>query len=193
MTVHSCVDAKGKGPGCDDCPVMVEGFCQELVDFIRRADNRMKKKYLRVSKFDRLSIIDDTVISILRKIDTFNGESKFSTWAWSICLYKSIDFFRKIERAEKIGESLEFMEGPFVERPDQDLMIKAEISHIKILLHKNPDCSKILIFYYHGKENRGESQKEMAASYGMKSNSFNQKLKRCRKLLKMVIHDDRND
>jgi RNA polymerase sigma factor (sigma-70 family) len=191
MTVHSCVDAKGKGPGCDDCPVMVEGFCQELVDFIRRADNGMKKRYPRVSKFDRLSIIGDTVISILARIENFKGESQFSTWAWSICHNKSVDFFRKIERAEKIGEYLEFAEHSCFGRPDQNLMIEAEIAHIKILLHKNPDCSKLVIFYYHRKVNRGESQNEMAANFGMKPNSFNQKLKRCRKVLKMAIHDDR--
>ena len=79
MTIHSCVEVKGKGAGCKECPVMAKGLCLDLIDFIQRAESSSKKKFSGISEFDRLSIIADTVSAIVAKIDTFKGDSLFST------------------------------------------------------------------------------------------------------------------
>lgn len=189
MTVHSCVEVKGKGDGCKRCPVMTKGFCSDLIDFIQRAESSSKKKFSGISEFDRLSVIADTVSAIVVKIDTFKGDSQFSTWAWRIWNNKRADFFRQLKRGQQAEDSLKSLERHSGQSPDEMLMIEAELKHIRILLEKDPACSKLLIDFYYKKAIAGESQTEIATGYGLKANTFNQRLKRCRKALEKAIRN----
>ena len=186
MAIHSCIEVQGKGDGCQECPVMLKGFCPNLVDFIQRAESNARKKYSRISEHDRLAIVADTVGAIVSNIHTFEGRrgSRFFTWAWRIYLNKVADFFRQAREWVPIDNVIA-SELPDHGRP-RSCSFNDIIDLLKSLLKHDPECQKLLIDFCN-RTMQGVSQKEMAESYGLKPNTLNQRLKRCRKKLKELL------
>lgn len=165
---------------------MLKGFCRSLIDFIIRAENNTQKKYPTISEHDRHAIIADTVSAIVANINTFEGRkgSRFSTWAWRIYMNKVANFFRQAREWAPIDNMIAS------ELPDhggpRSYSFKDIIDLLKSQLKQNPECQKLLIDFCN-RTMQGVSQKEMAESYGLKPNTLNQRLKRCRKKLKELL------
>lgn len=186
LTIHSCIKARGKAKGCPKCPIMLKGFCPSLIDFILRAENNTQKKYSSISEHDRHAIIADTVSAIAAYIDSFERRkgSQFSTWAWKIYLNKVADFFRQAREwapiDNMIASELRDHGSP------RSYSFKDIVDLLKSLLKHDPECQKLLIDFCN-RTMQGVSHKEMAESYGLKPNTLNQRLKRCRKKLKDLL------
>lgn len=192
LTIHSCIKACGKAKGCRKCPVMLKGFCLSLVDFIHRAENNAKMKYPKIYEHDRRAIITDTVSAIVANINTFEGRkgSRFSTWAWRIYMNKIADFFRKEGKYVPLANSMEPTAIFTGHSLDEQYETETMLEFLKSMLKKDPACCKLLVDFYYRKE-RGETQKEMAASYGINPNTFNQRLKRCRTKLRKILSENK--
>ena len=80
-----------------------EEACSRLHDLLLRAArfevNRRRRTlpHLRGDDFDDLAIqsADDALIAILKKLDDFRGDSRFTTWAYKFALYEAAVKLRK--------------------------------------------------------------------------------------------------
>lgn len=95
MAIHKCLEARGSGPGCSECPVMIKGFCNELIVVLGKMAAQMNNKYgTQIPAAKQKDILSETVMGILTNLEEFEGRSTFSTWAWDIYNKKRIDSFR---------------------------------------------------------------------------------------------------
>lgn len=196
MIGHPCIEKTGKlpeceipppAPDCSDCPIRSAGFCTEFQDVLRKIAANLAAKYAGISQEDLEEILANTVEGVLANIGNYEGRrgAKFSTWVWRIYRNKTADFFRAGNAyAEKFADTLA---GPDT-RVEREL--KAEIREIfeKSLADDSTGCVRLYLDLY-GYFNTGKSRKELAAAYGMKPNTLNQKIRRCRKTMKRLFQN----
>ncbi|OEU84100.1 MAG: hypothetical protein BA873_08475 [Desulfobulbaceae bacterium C00003063] len=94
------------------------------------------------------------------------------------------DFFRQAREWVPIDNVIA-SELPDHGRP-RSYSFKDIIDLLTSLLKHDPECQKLLVDFCN-RTMRGVSQKHMAESYGLKPNTLNQRLKRCRKKLKELL------
>jgi RNA polymerase sigma-70 factor (ECF subfamily) len=141
--------------------------------------------------------LQDTFINVYRKLDQFNGESKFSTWLYSIvtnnCLMK--------RRKRKIDEEMVYLDEPPIgdhegqerltipswnETPAEELM-RAELhSHLDEAIQKLPLDYRI-VFILRDIENKGAE--ETAKILKLSVPAVKSRLRRARVFLRERLND----
>ncbi len=83
-------------------------------DLMRRYEGKVYRLALGMVKNreDALDAVQDAFLNVYRKIDTFKGESTFSTWLYKIALNSTYMKLRSRSRHDRV-ESLEAVEGVF--------------------------------------------------------------------------------
>lgn len=89
-----CLTFVGYGPGCAECPILVNGFCGRMVDVLNKI--RVGKSLRDLPPEDIQGIISDTIAAILKRADHFEEESEhhFEKDVRSIFRHKRADYFR---------------------------------------------------------------------------------------------------
>ena len=145
----------------------------------------------------RTDIIAETVARVMKAIDGFEEKSKFTTWAWSIYSRALAEYFRNsCRQMPHLMTSLESLRDEHgVELPDErplDTIAPLLLNALKKIAAnpEDPDYEKALFLVdFYELTMQGKNQIEMAGILGMKSNSFNQRLKRCRNALKKRLKE----
>lgn len=196
--IHLCVPAKGSGPDCGSCPVNRLGYCAQLLTAIEKWDINLKGKGINHYAVRR-DIISFTVASIIASINSFQGRSKFTTWAWSVFKNSMADYYRKMTRqipANAISiDSYVFYDddgnvGEGMQLPDDSAKPAMQSPVFEILseISSNPSDrdykAALFLINFYNKSESGRGQKEIAAQEGMLPNTYNQQLKRSRAALK---------
>lgn len=133
---------------------------------------------------DAEEIAQDCFIKAYRSLATFQKQSKFSTWLYSIVYYTSMTFLRK-KNVEKVSID---DEETFLQLENHESDFKADKAEkrsrteyvqqaIKMLL---PDDAMILTLFYQGEQ----SLEEISKVTGYEANSVKVKLHRARLRLK---------
>ncbi len=126
----------------------------------------------------------DVFVKSYRSLSDFRGESKFSTWLYTITRTTCISFLRKKKLNtqsldnEKIGLQLENQESGFhanlVEQKSKHAMLNQAIAMLA------PDDNQVLTLFYKG----DQSLEEIGKIMGLESNTVKVKLHRARQKLK---------
>jgi RNA polymerase sigma-70 factor (ECF subfamily) len=133
---------------------------------------------------DAEEIAQDVFVKAYRNLADFRGESRFSTWLYTIVTTTSITFLRKKRLDvrsldnEKVLEAAENIDSGFsANRVEQKSKVKMVNEAIKLL---SPDDGKILTLFYKGEQ----SLEEIGLIIGLEPNTVKVKLHRARQRLK---------
>ncbi len=89
-------DLAAQGPGHDAAVARLHALLLRGARF-EVARRRMTLPYLRGGDHDDLACqaADDALVLVLRKLDSFRGESRFTTWAYKFALYETAARLRR--------------------------------------------------------------------------------------------------
>jgi len=190
---HECLNLRGKDHECLKCEIMARGFCNDFTDILEKMLSNLTNSYKAIPPEDRDEILSDTVIGVWKGIDKFEGRNGalFSTWSWAIFKNKRKDYFRRLS-PEKVltflplddhqkKEEIEMMVSEKESSSSQD----EEMEHIIQCLKRNIDndpggCIHLYLDLFCS----GKDRKVLAQEYGLKLNTFNQRVRRCRKVIR---------
>jgi len=147
----------------------------------------MEIRYPGIGLEDREDLITAVTEGALSGVDGFEGRSgaKFSTWVWAIYKNKIRDYFRK----DRSGSPLEFFPEKYQDptnKEENDLRQKILECFKKHLPMDETGCIELYLNLYRYLES-GRTRKEMAESRNMKPNTLNQRLKRCRSVVRELF------
>jgi RNA polymerase sigma-70 factor (ECF subfamily) len=133
---------------------------------------------------DAEEIAQDSFIKAYRSLSAFQGNSKFTTWMYSIVYTTAMTFLRKkrVDTTSIDDENtyiqLESTHGSFdnntAEKKSRSYYLNLAISQLL------PDDAAIITLFYNGEQ----SLEEIAATMGMETNTVKVKLFRARQRLK---------
>jgi len=189
---HICLLTRGNGPGCPKCHILQYGYCESFLHVLEKKINSLNRRS-DFNEQDRQDIISEFVISIVESVNQFEGRrnAKFSTWANSVFHNKLKDYKKKLKAKKRsiiiAVDNLEEQENKSISIIPNNKEDKGKelIDFLLNMISQQKDrngCCQLFINYYEW-GNKGLNQKEMAKQYGIKSNTFNQRLTRCRKIL----------
>lgn len=155
-------------------------------DLVKRYQNFVFTITLRytTSREDAEEIAQDVFVKAYRSLENFRGESKFSTWLYTIVTTTCVTFLRKKKLEvysldnEKVFEAADNIAGGFkanqVEQKSRAQMVNEAIRLL------STDDAKVINLFYKGEQ----SLEEIAHIMGMEANTVKVKLHRARARLK---------
>lgn len=75
----------------------LDGSERAWLTLVRRHEQRLYNYALRMSgnPDDAMDILQDVLMSVYRNLDSFRGDSKFTTWLFRIASFRCTDYFRR--------------------------------------------------------------------------------------------------
>lgn len=175
------------GPGDKEIISRVlQGEQQLYAEIVKRYQNFVFTLTLRYtsSREDAEEIAQDIFVKAYRSLSDFRGDSKFSTWLYTIVSTTCISFLRKKkleihsldnERVFEAADSHDSgMDANQVEQKSRISMVNAAI---KLL---SPDDAKVIMLFYQGEQ----SLEEIGNILGVDPNTVKVRLHRARQRLK---------
>jgi RNA polymerase sigma-70 factor (ECF subfamily) len=165
---------------------VLKGERQLFSAMLERYQNYVFTLVLRFtdSREDAEEISQDIFVKAYRSLADFRGDSKFSTWLYSIVRTTCITFLRKKRLAtvsldnEKTSVQLENRESGYsanlIEQKSRKSMVNEAIKML------GPDDSQVLTLFYKAEQ----SLEEIGTILGMETNTVKVKLHRARQRLK---------
>ena len=166
--------------------VVLQGNQAAYARIVERYQNFVFTLVLRLieNREDAEEVAQDVFVKSYRSLSDFRGESKFSTWLFTITRTTCISFLRKKKLNtqsldnEKIGLQLENQESGFhanlVEQKSRHAMLNQAIAMLAT------DDNQVLTMFYKG----DQSLEEIGKIMGLESNTVKVKLHRARQRLK---------
>ena len=140
-------------------------------------------KYVK-GREDAEEVAQDVFIKAYKNLASFKGESKFSTWLYTVAVTTSISFLRKNnlhtqELKEEIVESVGGgMRADTIEQKSRSRMVQEGIAML------SPEDAMVLTLFYNGEQ----SLEEMAKVLGKEVNATKVQLHRARGRLKEKLN-----
>lgn len=165
---------------------VLSGQQQAYAELVSRYQNFVFTICLRytTSREDAEEIAQDVFIKAYRSLADFRGDSKFSTWLYTIVNTSCITFLRKkkldirsLDDDKVFGVADNIDGGMRANQVEQKSKITMVNQAIKMLL---PDDAKIISLFYKGEQ----SLEEIGSILGMEPNTVKVKLHRARTRLK---------
>jgi len=164
----------------------IAGNQAAYADLIRRHQRYVFTLALRFAKNreDAEEIAQDCFVKAYRALSSFNGESKFSTWLYSIVYTTAMTHLRK----KRVNTTSIDDEGTFIQLESQSAGLEnnsAEQRSRSYYLNQAieqllPDDAMIITLFYKGEQ----SLEEIAQTMGLEANTVKVKLFRARQRLK---------
>ena len=165
---------------------VLHGEHQLYSDLVSRYQNFVFTLALRYTpvREDAEEIAQDVFVKAYKALKDFRGESKFSTWLYSIVNSTSITFLRK----KKLDISSLDNEHVFEQAESKDsgmsanqVEVKSKVDMVtKAIQMLSPDDAKLITLFYKAEQ----SLEEIARILNMESNTVKVKLHRARTRLK---------
>jgi len=139
----------------------------------------------------------DTFINVFRKLGSFDGRSKFSTWLYTIVTNSCLMRHRR-RKSRELEESLEALEAPDTnadgrfatavarwEQTPADIMLDKELrSQLDAAIRKLPDEYRVVFVL---RDIDGKSTAETAAITGLSVEAVKSRLRRARAFLRQEL------
>ena len=174
---------------------VLKGEQQAYAELVKRYQNYVFTLTLRFikSREDAEEVSQDIFVKAYRSLADFRGDSKFSTWLYTIVNTTCITFLRKKRLDvqsldnEKVFETVESQDSGFnanqVERKSRANMVNRSISML------NHDDSEILTLFYKAEQ----SLEEISQILGLEPNTVKVRLHRARQRLKTMMESSFNE
>jgi len=174
---------------------VLKGEQQAYAELVKRYQNYVFTLTLRFTKSreDAEEVSQDIFVKAYRSLADFRGESKFSTWLYTIVNTTCITFLRKRRLDvqsldnEKVFETVESQDSGLnanqVERKSRANMVNRSISMLSY------DDSEILTLFYKAEQ----SLEEISQILGLEQNTVKVRLHRARQRLKTMMENSFNE
>jgi RNA polymerase sigma-70 factor (ECF subfamily) len=165
---------------------VLQGEQNAYTELVNRYQNYVFTLTLRMikSREDAEEVAQDVFIKAYRSLADFRGESKFSTWLYTITNTTSITFLRKKKleihslNNEKVFEAADSLNSGFraniVEQKSRVNMVNQAISML------SPDDAEVITLFYKAEQ----SLEEISKIFGLETNTVKVRLHRARTRLK---------
>ena len=165
---------------------ILQGDKNAYAELVTRYQNYVFTLTLRLikSREDAEEVAQDVFVKAYRSLKDFRGESKFSTWLYTIVNTTSITFLRKKklsiqslddERTFEVADSKDSgLRADQVEKKSRIAMVTNAISLL------NPDDAEVITLFYKAEQ----SLEEISKILGMETNTVKVRLHRARTRLK---------
>ncbi len=133
----------------------------------------------------------EALLSIVRKISSFKGDSKFSTWAYRIATNACLDLIRKRNRRPRLSfsETTESSYSSERSRPSMEDQISDRLL-IEEALHSLPDEFRIPLIL---RDQTGMSYQEVADVLSLPEGTVKSRIARARARLKVEIFGNQSE
>ncbi|EGJ48792.1 type III-E CRISPR-associated RpoE-like sigma factor [Desulfocurvibacter africanus] len=191
MADHPCIEIRARSPECVPCRIRLRDLCDEFGVVLGKIAANLRGRFSHaVSEAARDDLVAEVAEAALRGVEGYEGRrgAAFSSWVWAIYLRKRVDFFRRGEPRSVSLDSLEPWQEPEAE-DDKEAQDVAEAVYEAIRLMETSgeaECTRLFqdLYRFLG---IGKKQKDLAEHYGLKVNSLNQRISRCRRRLKELM------
>jgi len=169
---------------------------QELEAIFDRHRNNIYRLALSIvrNEKDAEDVLQNTLIKIMRKLDTFRNRSKISTWIYKVTYNESLMYLRKKYRQNRLSDFLnkpqvKSASGLFVnwsKVPDEELLDREFKQRLQEAINGIPIKYRMALLLHHGQR---LALKEAAAVLGLKINSYKTRLHRAYLLTRAGMED----
>ncbi|MBL7697678.1 MAG: sigma-70 family RNA polymerase sigma factor [Chitinophagaceae bacterium] len=165
---------------------VLRGEHQLYAELVKRYQNFVFTLALRYTpgREDAEEIAQDVFVKAYKALKDFRGESKFSTWLYSIVNSTSITFLRKKKLDTHSLDSEHVMEVADSKESGMSanqVEVKSKVEMVtKAIQLLSPDDAKLITLFYKAEQ----SLEEIAKILGMETNTVKVKLHRARTRLK---------
>lgn len=131
-------------------------------------------------------VAQDVFVKVYQSLQSFKGESKFSTWLYKIAYYKSLDYLKKQKRSlntSSIDSAAEY-HLPSIENTLDALEASERKGVIKRAIDELPQDDAVVITLHYFEE---LSLKEIAEIMSIEANTVKVRLFRSRKRLAQLL------
>lgn len=175
------------------------GDTAAFTDLVRRYEDTVYRFAFKVCR-DRdqaAEALQDTFINVYRKLESFDGKSKFSTWLYTIVTNNCLMSQRR-RKSRALEESLELLDTPPVhghdgqgrqiarwEETPADLLLDQELRHLldEAILKLPVDYRLVFIL----RDVEGKSTQETATILGISIEATKSRLRRARAFLRQQL------
>jgi RNA polymerase sigma-70 factor (ECF subfamily) len=170
-------------------------------ELVNRYGNKIYGLALRITHnpSDAEEVLQDVFLTILKKLDRFREESKFSTWLYRIAANESYMLLRvqkrRYENETNLGNYASYDESgalkgiqlkDWSDRPDDALLNREGMEIIEKALSELPEHSRIV---FHLRDIDGFSNKEVAEILGLSIPAIKSRVHRARLFLRDRLSD----
>ena len=169
---------------------MIQGDTQAFAVLVEKYQSYIYTIVLRMVrvKEEAEEIAQDTFIKAYQSIESFRGESKFSSWLYSIAYRKALDSIRKNKKYKAVELNEEITEGS-IETIENALSYMEDKERTKVIqecILQLPEVEAGLITLYYFEE---KSVKEIAVITKLKEDNIKVKLYRTRKKMFTLLQN----
>ena len=170
-------------------------------EIIKRYQDKIYGLALRITRnpTDAEDVLQEVFLTLTRKIDTFRGESKFSSWLYRIAVNASYMHLRG-EKKHETDVSLEdytpydekgtlmgrIASKDWTDRPDKVLFSKEAMDIIEKAVNQLPETYRVV---FHLRDVEGLSNEEVAEILGLSIPAIKSRLHRGRLFLRDKLSD----
>ncbi len=129
---------------------------------------------------DEQDLFQEIVLQLWRSFDSFNGQSKISTWMYRVSLNTAITLFRKSSKSPKTNE---LNEGFYNTPEDNQNEQRQQIELLYKVIKKLPEVERAIVMMYLDEL----SYKEIAETLGITEVNARVKMNRLKKTLKTLM------
>lgn len=166
------------------------GDMEAFAEIVRRYGDRVYRfVYSRIgSQEDAYDASQDVMVQVLESIGSFRGESKFSTWLYSVALNYCRNYRRKAGRARLVSihkgtgdEETEIQICDERERTEDRIIEEEMVAAIKTEMVKLPDDYREIL---HLRDIEGMPYEEIASITGISLSNVKVRIHRGREMLR---------
>ena len=175
----------------------VKGDKIAFTRLVRRYEDVVFKFAFKICRDTRKAeeTLQDTFINVYRKLDSFDGKSKFSTWLYSIVLNNCLMKRRSAKRAHDIMESLDepstsadgkrSRDLPLAEDTPADVVLRKELRDLmeKSILKLPVEYRSVFVL----RDIEGKSTQETARIMKISEEAAKSRLRRARAFLRTEL------
>lgn len=184
MGAHPC-GAAAPCP-CADCPLDLRGFRDIWRTAAGRMERYLETRYAWLPTADREDILAQTAEQVFRDFGDFRGDrpGKFAAWAWRIFRNRLHDHFRS---RPPDAEALSDAHPAAGDARDTIELRMALLQCFHRHLPLDADGCVGLYLDLYRTFRTGDDQKKLADARGLKPNTLNQRLRRCRPFIRRLF------
>lgn len=151
----------------------------ELIEIHKGIIHKISRMYMD-DEDDQKDLFQEIICQLWKSYDSFNHQSKFSSWMYRVALNTAIVYFKKLKRKEDAYATI----ANEIEIPSDDAETKEiQLAHFYKALQQLDKIEKALMFYF--LENY--SHREIGENLGISEGNARVKLNRAKNKLKDLI------
>jgi RNA polymerase sigma factor (sigma-70 family) len=151
----------------------------DLIEIHKGIIHKISRMYMDDTD-DQKDLFQEIICQLWKSYDSFNHQSKFSSWMYRVALNTAIVYFKKQKRKEDVYAAI----ASEIEMPSDDAETKEiQLAHFYKALQQLDKIEKALIFYFL----EDYSHREIGENLGISEGNARVKLNRAKHKLKELI------